>query len=184
MSSEMSPVSWLDEHGDALYAFAMMRLHNEAAAEDVVQDTLIAGIQGLGKFKQGASVRTWLISIMKNKIIDQLRKSHRESPLDENALDADSFEQQFAEDGHWKKAPKEWSEPLTQLEAGEAKSQLMQCISGLPEKLRTLLVLKEIDGHETKDLINMLNISSANNLWVMLSRARDKLRLCMDEHIA
>ncbi|MGR8947134.1 MAG: sigma-70 family RNA polymerase sigma factor [Gammaproteobacteria bacterium] len=182
-SSEMNPESWLQDHGEALYAFAMMRVHNSAAAEDILQETLIAGIQGVAKFKQGSSVRTWLISIMKNKIIDLLRKTSRETPLEENFLNDDDFDDQFGSDGHWKQAPREWREPMSLLEAGETKRQLLECISLLPEKLRTLIVLKEIDGFETQELILMLNISSANNLWVMLSRARDKLRLCMDDHV-
>ena len=85
-SGEMSPELWLQDHGEALYAFAMMRVHNSAAAEDILQETLIAGIQGAANFKQGSSVRTWLISIMKNKIIDLLRKTSREAPLEENLL--------------------------------------------------------------------------------------------------
>ena len=186
MNNDMSPESWLQDHGDALYSFAMMRLHDAAASEDVLQETLIAGIQGLERFKQGASVRTWLISIMKNKIVDLLRKRGREQPLqdwDEQTLDNDGFDEQFAADGHWKQAPKDWTEPMSMLESSEVKQQLLDCISGLPEKLRTLIVLKEIDGFETQELIPMLNISSASNLWVMLSRGRDRLRRCMDEHL-
>ena len=183
MNNEMSPESWLQDHGDALFSFAMMRLHDAAAAEDVLQETLIAGIQGLERFKQGASVRTWLISIMKNKIIDWLRKRTREQPLDELALENDNFDEQFADDGHWKEAPKDWAEPLSMLESNQIRMQLMECISNLPEKLRTLIVLTEIDGFETQELIPMLNISSANNLWVMLSRGRDRLRRCMDDHL-
>ena len=179
----MSPEAWLDEHGDALYAFAMMRLHNSATAEDVVQETLIAALQGMGKFRQGASVRTWLISIMKNKIIDYLRKATREVPLENDDLDNEIFADQFSDDGHWVSAPKDWQEPLSMLETGEMKQQLLDCISKLPEKMRTLLVLKEFDGFETDDLIQMLNISSASNLWVMLSRARDRLRVCVDNKL-
>ena len=103
MNNDMSPESWLQDHGDALYSFAMMRLHDAAASEDVLQETLIAGIQGLERFKQGASVRTWLISIMKNKIVDLLRKRGREQPLqdwDEQTLDNDGFDEQFEADGH------------------------------------------------------------------------------------
>ena len=183
MTTEMNPESWLQAHGDALFSFAMVRLHNAAAAEDIVQETLIAGIQGLDKFKQGASVRTWLISIMKNKIIDLLRKRSREQAFDENMLENDDFDAQFAADGHWNQAPKDWAEPMSMLESGEIKQQLLDCISALPEKLRTLIVLKEIDGFETQELIPMLNITSANNLWVMLSRGRDRLRRCMDQHL-
>ena len=184
MTNDMNPESWLRDHGDALFAFAMMRLHDASAAEDLLQDTLIAAIQGLERFKQGASVRTWLISILKNKIIDHIRKTSREQPLDERVLENDTFDDQFAADGHWKQAPRDWAEPMALLESKQVQQQLLNCISRLPEKLRTLIVLKEIDGFDTRELLPMLNISSANNLWVMLSRGRDRLRRCMDESIA
>lgn len=179
-----NPEEWLQQHGDALYAFAMMRLHNSAAAEDILQETLIAGLQGLETFREGAGVRTWLISIMKNKIVDHLRKVTREVPLEPEALENNTFSEQFNANEHWVNAPKEWQEPLGLIEASETKKQLLDCISGLPEKSRTLLVLKELDGFSTDELIQMLNISSTSNLWVMLSRARDRLRRCLDSKLA
>ena len=178
-----NPDEWLQLHGDALYAFAMMRLHNSAAAEDVLQETLVAGLQGIKTFREGSSVRTWLISIMKNKIIDHLRKVTREIPLEPEALENDLFAEQFNADEHWVNTPKDWQEPLGLIEAGEIKQQLLDCISALPEKSRTLIVLKELDGFSTAVLIEMLNISSASNLWVMLSRARDRLRRCLDSKV-
>ena len=179
----MNPDVWLEQHGDALYAFAMMRLHQPAAAEDVLQETLMAALQGASNFREGSNVRTWLIAIMKNKIVDHLRKVTREVPLDSDALENDTFAEQFGADDHWVNAPKDWQEPLGLMEAGELKQQLLDCISSLPEKSRTLLVLKELDGFSTDDLIPMLNISSANNLWVMLSRARDRLRGCLESKL-
>lgn len=176
----MNPNEWLEQHGDTLFAFAMMRLHQPAAAEDVLQETLIAALQGVENFREGSNVRTWLIAIMKNKIVDHLRKVTREVPLDAEALENDTFAEQFDADDHWINAPKDWQEPLSLIEAGELKEQLLDCIGSLPEKSRTLLVLKELDGFSTDELIPMLNISSASNLWVMLSRARDRLRACLD----
>ena len=132
----------LADHGDALFAFAMMRLHDTSTAEDMIQETLIAAIQGLAGFKQGASVRTWLISIMKNKIVDHIRKASREQPLDERVLENDTFDDQFAADGHWKQAPRDWAEPMALLESKQVKQQLLDCISGLPEKLRTCLFMR------------------------------------------
>jgi RNA polymerase sigma-70 factor (ECF subfamily) len=57
---------------------------------------------------------------------------------------------------------------------------MMACIGELPEKLRTLIIMRDIDGVETHELIDILNVSSPNNLWVMLSRGREKLRSCIN----
>ena len=72
------PEQWLDQHGDALYAFALLRVQQPAVAEDLVQDTLLAAFSGRERFGGGAQERTWLIGILKHKIIDHLRKSGRE----------------------------------------------------------------------------------------------------------
>lgn len=175
-----SPEQWLDEHGDALFAFAMARVHQPAAAEDLVQDTLLAGVEGLVNFKGGANTRTWLISIMKHKIVDRIRKLRREEPLDLETIDDGEWQSNFDETGHWRVAPSDWGDPASVIENTALGEAMMSCIAELPEKLRTLIVLRDIDGYDTQELIDILNLSSANNLWVMLSRGREKLRACLD----
>lgn len=175
------PEQWLDEHGDALFAFALARIHEPSAAEDLVQETLLAGFEAHADFHGEASTRTWLISILKNKLIDRIRKLRREAPLDPHVVDEDEWQAKFDHTGHWVVAPSSWRDPSTVLENDALGAALMHCIAGLPEHLRTLIVLRDIDGIESEELIDILNISSANNLWVMLSRGREKLRTCMDK---
>ncbi|TDJ63241.1 MAG: sigma-70 family RNA polymerase sigma factor [Proteobacteria bacterium] len=177
-----SPERWLDEHGDALYAYAMLRVHHSAAAEDLVQETLLAGIEGIAKFTGGSNTRTWLVSIMKHKIVDRVRKLHREQPLELDTVDEQAWQSRFDESGHWLVKPTDWGDPAATIENNALGTAIMQCIGQLPEKLRTLIVMREIDGFDSRDLIEILNLSSASNLWVMLSRGRDKLRSCLGKN--
>ena len=77
-----APETWLDQHGSALYRFALLRLRDAQKAEEVVQDTFVAALQARARFNGGASVRTWLIGILKHKIMDQFRREAREAPLE------------------------------------------------------------------------------------------------------
>lgn len=176
-----NPEQWLDEHGDALFAFALARVNEPSAAEDLVQETLLAGFEAFDDFQGGATTRTWLISILKNKLVDRIRKHRREAPLDPGVIDDAEWQAKFDDTGHWVVAPSAWRDPSSVLENDALGKAMMHCIAQLPEQLRTLIVLRDIDGFETQELIEILNISSANNLWVMLSRGREKLRACMDK---
>lgn len=175
------PEQWLDEHGDALFAFALARVNEPSAAEDLVQETLLAGFEAFDDFRRGASTRTWLISILKNKLVDRIRKLRRESPLDLGIIDDAEWQAKFDDTGHWVVTPSAWRDPATVLENTALGNAMMRCIAQLPEQLRTLIVMRDIDGFESQELIEILNISSAGNLWVMLSRGREKLRVCMDK---
>ena len=175
-----NPELWLEEHGDALYAFALLRVNDAAAAEDLVQETLLAALGAMAKFEGGASVRTWLIGILKNKIVDNLRKSWREVSI-ESSGDDDIWPDRFDATGHWLEPPTDWREPQRLAESEQLGQAMEHCISGLPKSLRTLFVLREVDGHETEELMELLSISTRNNLWVMLSRARERVRSCLDK---
>jgi len=72
------PSTWVDEHGDALFRFALLRVKDETVAEDLVQETLLSALKGIDRFKGGSSLRTWLVGILKHKIIDQYRRNRPE----------------------------------------------------------------------------------------------------------
>ena len=177
-----SPEQWLDTHGDALYAYPMARVHHPAAAEDLVQETLLSAFEGIAKFKGGSSTRTWLISTMKNKIVDRIRKLRRESPLKLDEIDEQDWQSKFDPSGHWAVQPNDWGDPSSVIENSALGEAMMECIGKLPEQLRTLMVMRDIDGYDTPELLDILNLSSANNLWVMLSRGREKLRSRLDKN--
>lgn len=176
------PALWLERHGDALYAFALARVRNGTVAEDLVQETLLAAWANRAGFRGASAERTWLTGILRHKVFDHLRRAGREVPLDEDRdYPADLENECFDARGHWQVDVREWSRPDRVLEQERLLVALRECIGALPERLGMLFVLREVDGMGTDELIELLDISSPGNLWVMLSRARMRLRACLEE---
>ncbi|MGE3772294.1 MAG: sigma-70 family RNA polymerase sigma factor [Gammaproteobacteria bacterium] len=174
---------WLGEHGDALYAYALPRVREPAAVEDLIQDTLIAAWQARASFRGGAAVRTWLIGILKHKIVDHLRVGQRETTLGalvDDETERDPLDGRMDGAGHWHIDPIAFRDPRKILEQAELREAMRRCIDALPTKLRTVFMLKEFDGLESSELIAVAGISSLNHLWVMLSRARERVRACLE----
>lgn len=162
-----------------LMRFAVLQLRDEQSAEDVVQDTLLAALQGRERFAGRAQLKTWLISILKNKIVDRIRQRSREAPLPETGdNEAEDFDALFAEDGHWREAPADWGDPARALEQGRFFEVLELCMKALPENLARVFLMREILEMETEEICKELQISSSN-CWVVLYRARMRLRECL-----
>ena len=163
--------------------FALLHLRNRASAEDAVQDTLAAALEGGQRFAGGSSVRTWLIGILKHKIVDQFRRESREAPLEacgeDNGLA--ELDRLFHEDGHWLKPPTDWGDPEAALSRREFFEALEACLQCLPEKTARAFHLREVMGLSTEEICEALGIS-ASNCWIMLYRARMSLRQCLEEH--
>ena len=176
-----NPETWLDNYGDYLYRYALLRLSEPAVAEDIVQETLLGAIKARESFAGKSSERTWLLGIMKNKIVDYIRKRRRERPVDQDLTKIpDSADDLFDAHGQWNTDISSWSHPDKSLEQEQFWPILRDCIAGLPEQLAQAFVLREIDGMTSEEICQALDISSTNNLWVMLSRARLRLRNCLD----
>ena len=183
MATMPDPATWLDHHGNALYAYALMRVRDASVAEDLVQDTLLAAIKSVDRFKGESSERTWLIGILKHKVLDHLRRAGRERRLDEGMVPTEGEEaQHFDDQGSWRVEVAEWSDPERSLEREEFWQTLQGCVGKLPDRLAILFTLRELDGMETDALMETLNISSHNNVWVMLSRVRQRMRQCLETH--
>jgi RNA polymerase sigma-70 factor (ECF subfamily) len=183
LDSQLSnPERWVDQHAEYLYRYALLRLQDRELAEDIVQETFLAALQARDKFEGRSSERTWLIGILKHKIIDYFRKACRENPLDYTELltykQEDAFEGTGKWVGHWKEelGPIAWaSDPNTVLEQREFWEIFNSCLSALPSRLAQVFMLREMEGLSTEEICQILNISAAN-LSVMLHRARMKLR--------
>ncbi|HEY8750914.1 MAG TPA: sigma-70 family RNA polymerase sigma factor [Tepidisphaeraceae bacterium] len=173
-------VRWLEEHGDALYSYALPRVRNADAAEDLVQETLLAAIKGRKSFAGQSAERTWLTGILKHKLIDYLRKSARQRPLSE--LDVDVTEEFFDTHGRWKAVSPEWSgQPDGLLEREEFRAVLSQCLGKLPSRVAQLFWLREAENVATEELCQELGITPTN-VWTMLHRARLGLRRCLGDN--
>jgi RNA polymerase sigma-70 factor (ECF subfamily) len=177
-----APETWLDEHGTYLYRYALARTRDEHKAEEAVQETLLAALQARDRFSGSATVRTWLVSILKHKIMDMFRHAARESPLEYSDSDPDSDgmeEGLFAADGHWRSRPSNWGRPDELLEQSQFMTILQRCLDALPPRLARLFWLREVMEEESDVICQEMTITPSN-LWTMLYRARMGLRQCLD----
>ncbi len=178
------PNSWLNEHGDYLFAYALRHLRDASLAEETVQETLIAAWQSRESYSGSAAERTWLTGILKHKILDCFRRLRREKAfesLDEKDTDRDDAltDAAFAEDGHWVNAPRDWGDPERVLEQKRFWEALSACLEGLSRQQQAIFALREFSGIETEAICRELGIS-ASNLWVILYRARMALKECLE----
>lgn len=176
------PEGWLDRHGDALYRYACFRLRDTAAAEDLVQETLLAAFQARGGFAGRASERTWLVGILKNKIVDHLRKRRREDIVDTPIEPDEDVEALFSpgRKDHWTHAPSVWNNPTASLEQKQFWKIFSDCVDLLPARQAQAFVLCELDGLGGAESCQVLGVTTTN-LWVLLHRARLRLRECLEQ---
>ena len=178
-----SAENWLNEYGDILYRYALIRVRSEPTAEDLVQETLLSGLQAYENFSGKSTVRTWLIGILKHKIIDHFRKNRHEiASLNDAETAEDVLAYQFDNQGSWKINLVEWATPEKSINNAQFWEVFNSCVSRLPKRMADLLFLRTIDGLATEECCDLLGFDSDNQLWVTLSRTRVKLRQCLDMH--
>ena len=173
---------WLEQHGDALYRYARARVGIRELAEDLVQETLLAALQSRDRFQNRSSVRTWLCSILRHKILDHYRRGEVSRRAGEAELQttAEGFlDRFFTTDQLWKNALSTWKTPEEALVDAEFWSVLDGCLGDLPRTLAQAFMLREIEQVEVKTLCTTLDLSPAN-LRVRLHRARLLLRDCLE----
>ncbi len=181
MTHDLStPDQWLALYGDVIYRYALARVRDPDLAADLLQETLLAALRGKDNFMGQASEQTWLIGILKHKMIDYFRKSSREK----TDTWGDEFEDDensgfFNEKGSWQIDSTPWSKPDKAFEQEEFMAVLQQCIDRLPAKMAQVFILRELDGMESEEICDVMALSSLNNFWVMLSRSRVQLRHCL-----
>ena len=180
MDRDRDPATWVEDHGDVLYRFALARVRNPTIAEDLVQDTLLAGVKSIDRFTGAASVRTWLVSILKHKIIDHFRKANREVATGDETV-ADWTEDEYLDrKGRWKKRPPEWvTNPEKAYERKEFWGVLESCMGKLKERQHRAFVMRELEGRSSEAICEELDITSSN-LYILLFRARASLKSCLE----
>lgn len=171
----------LARHRPQLVKFAMLQLRNTAQAEDAVQETLVAAIRAAETFAGGSSVRTWLIGILKHKIVDTIRKSSREQSLDAFEASPEDLDAMFLPDGHYAEKPADWGDPEASLSRQRFFEVMEQCMESLPKTTAQAFAMREVMGLETAEICDKLGITSSN-CWVLLYRARMKLRECLEKN--
>ncbi len=182
MTTLSDPARWPELYGDALYRHAYFRLRDEMLAEELVQETFLAALKSRQRFAGKSSEKTWLIGILKHKIVDHLRKVIREQPQNEVFQELDDIHlESFDGKGHWKFDVSRWNDPDAALEQQRFWTTLEACVARLPGRMATLFILREIDGLDSDTICKELKLSSTNNLWTMLSRMRMRLRQCLEQ---
>ncbi|MDA0989865.1 MAG: sigma-70 family RNA polymerase sigma factor [Verrucomicrobia bacterium] len=178
------PNQWVEDFGDYLYRYALLRLRDPSIAQDAVQETFLAAVKGLDRYDGRVGIKYWLRGILRNKIVDHFRKSVREDIVEDPEAKqmAESF--WFKYSGIPTRNPQPWQfDPHQAFDKKEFWSIFETCLGKLDTPLRQAFVMKMLEGIETSEICKVLNVS-ANNYWVMMHRARTKLKTCLERNWA
>jgi RNA polymerase sigma-70 factor (ECF subfamily) len=180
-------------HHSALIRTAMGYVADREVAEEVVQDTWMAVIEGLGRFEGRSSLRTWIFGIMIHKAKDRGVREKRhttfssfESADDDSdiTIDPSRFHQSGEWAGHWAFPPQPWTDrtPEKLLASEQAVNAMNRAIEKLPRTLKEVLILRDVEGIEAKEACEMLKITETN-LYVRLHRARERVRRAVETYL-
>jgi RNA polymerase sigma-70 factor, ECF subfamily len=164
-----------------LLKIARLQLRNDAWAEDVVSETLIAALEGASNFAGGSQVKTWVVGILKHKMIDQFRRNGREVSVEAQveAAGVESLDELYHPDGHRYQPPTEWGDPEASLSRNQFFEVLQSCVDRLPANMGRIFMMREWLEYETDQICKELDITPTN-CFVMLHRARMRLRECLE----
>lgn len=176
----------IESHRPYLLRYALAQLRDAQLAEEAVQEALVAALEGIATFGGKSTLRTWLTSILRFKVIDLQRRAVAERaqvPLDEESEGADEawLDDLFDATGHWREAPQPWSDPEAALEQRRFWEVFERCLDRLPRAGSRVFFLREVVGEETEAICDAEGITPSN-CWVILHRARISLRACLEKH--
>ena len=180
-SYSLHPDSWVDQYADYLFNYAVTRVSDAEIAKDMVQETFLAGLKSAKNYKGEAAERTWLIAILKRKVIDHYRKINSKKGKAEVRM---SYNSNIDSDGDW--LEEQVADPFSVLENDEIENEelglaIQNCIDKLPKKQAVVFKMKTIQGISTEDICNELGINPSN-LWVMIHRSRTALMDCLNQN--
>ena len=172
---------WQDLYGYVLYRYALARVSDAFVAEELVQEAFLAALESANRFREQSTVQTWLIGILRHKIMDhfrmQLKKQQLELPIEASNADQDLFDGS----GKWLRPPVAWNcDPHQALQSTEFRQILTQCVNAIPTEKRTVLLSRAVDGLSGREICKLLDITPTH-MWVLMHRARGALRRCLEE---
>ena len=174
----------------SLKRVARAYVSTDSVAEEVVQETWLAAIAGLGRFEQRATLKTWLFHILANKAKTRGTRERRSVPFaslgdagaGEPAVSPDRFQQDGdAWPGHWAMPPRPWQDPERRLASLEARSHLRAAIAALPATQQAVLTLRDVEGLEADEVCELLDLTPGNQR-VILHRARARVRTALERY--
>lgn len=172
------PADEIEESRTYLMRYARLQLRNEAWAEDAVAETLLAALQKPDAFAGRSNRKTWLVGILRNKIVDQIRLHARECALGTDADTLDIEDEVFAADGYFSERSGDWGRPESDLQQKQFLAILEACIERLPDQQGRVFLMKEWLELDSDTICKEIDIRPTN-LWVLLHRARLRLRECL-----
>lgn len=178
---QLNPDTWVDLYADYLFNYAVGRVSDAEIAKDLVSDTFLAGLKSAKNFKGDAAERTWLIAILKRKVIDHYRKINSNKGKAEVRM---SYNATNDSEGDW--LEQQVADPYSTAENSDMENEelglaIHECISKLPKKQALVFTMKTIQGISTEDICNELSINPSN-LWVMIHRSRTALMGCLNQN--
>lgn len=175
------PAGWVANYGDYLYRYALMRLKDPSAAEDAVQETLLAAWKARDRFDGRVAEKYWLRGILRNKVVDHIRKAVREHPVSNGEI-GDVQDRRLLElTGVPTRHPQPWQfDVYRAYEKDEFWDVFRSCMGTLSGAMQKAFTLKMLEGVSTEETCKILGVT-ANNLWVMLHRARAQLKACLEK---
>jgi RNA polymerase sigma-70 factor (ECF subfamily) len=170
----------LAEHRTYLLRFARLQLRNDAWAEDAVSETLLAALSKPQSFGSRSQLKTWLVGILKHKVLDLFRHHAREVCLDTDDASADDLDSLvFKADGHFAQTPADWGNPEQDLSSRQFFQIMEACTEKLPAMLGRVFLMREWLELSSDDICKELGLTPTN-LYVQLHRARLRLRECLE----
>lgn len=183
----LEPASWVKAFGDYLFSYALLKVGNREAAEDLVQETFFSAVKAKDSFHGESSEKTWLVAILKNKIIDHYRKTDVLKNATEYLAETDEgFSEHFFEraNGHWQRGavPQLWGESADSvMNNAEFNVVVQACIRKMPSRLVPVFVAKFLEDEDAEQICKVHKISSSN-YWVIIHRAKLLMRSCLERN--
>jgi RNA polymerase sigma-70 factor (ECF subfamily) len=192
---EEDAFAWLvRRHHEALLRYARVFVRDRAVAEEVVQETWLGVIRGIGAFEARSSVKTWLFHILANRARTRGERESRSVPFsallareleaDAPPVDADRFLPADAPRwaGHWAIAPQPWNAPEARMLAAETRAVIERAIAALPPVQREVITLRDVVGMDAEEVCRLMSLTDGNQR-VLLHRARSRVRTALDAHL-
>lgn len=182
-NNDLNIQTWLEKHGDYLFSYALLRIKDTHVAEDLVQETLLAAITAKDTFSNQSTIRTWLIGILKHKLVDQFRRQGREVGIGDliDQDEGDNLDNFFRANGRWIEKPDAFPNPESAFQQKEFWKVFQQCLTGLKPKQVEVFLAKEIHGMSNEDICKSHSLN-LTNVWVLMHRARLSLNKCLTIH--
>ncbi len=184
----------MDLYSGSLLRLAMSFVPSRAIAEEVVQETWLGVLEGIGRFEGRSSFKTWLFRILTNRAKTRGTRERRYEPFGLSGPDSDGEDGPSLEDslfvtegsgkGHWADPPQGWEPdtPERALLSKECRTAIEEAIKGLPDNQRQVITLRDVEGVGAEEVCNILSISETNQR-VLLHRARTKVRGVLDPYV-